>query len=110
MAQHLMLQYFAVGLCTCSPHPTRAQIRRGMMARSECLDMPASDSTGGVYDAAMTPCQPSRRTRVHAERDAFDTRQPVHNVDNCARCCAVRDMPVRNFLRNDLCAWRTSGV
>ena len=92
-----MLQYFAVGLCTCSPHPTRAQIRRGMMARSDCLDTPASDSTGGVYVAALTPCQPSRRV-VHAcAHDAFDTREPVHNVDNRARCCAVRHMPVRNL-------------
>jgi hypothetical protein len=40
-----MLQYFAVGLCTGSPHPTRAQMRRGMVDRNECLDMPASDVT-----------------------------------------------------------------
>ena len=56
-----MLQYFAVGLCTGSPHPTRAQIRRGMVLRCECLDMPASDVTVGVYAAAITPCQPLLR-------------------------------------------------
>ncbi len=56
-----MLQYFAVGLCTSSPHPTRAQMRRGMEARCECLDMPASDVTAGVYAAAMTLCQPFQR-------------------------------------------------
>jgi hypothetical protein len=61
MEQHLMLQYFAVGLCTSSPHPTRAQMRRGMEARCECLDMPASDVTAGVYAAAMTLCQPFLR-------------------------------------------------
>jgi hypothetical protein len=56
-----MLQYFAVGLCTSSLHPTRAQMRRGMAARCECLDMPASDVTAGVYAAAMTLCQPFQR-------------------------------------------------
>lgn len=56
-----MLQYFAVGLCTGSPHPTRAQIRRGMDARGECFDMPTSDVTDGVYAGAITPCQPFRR-------------------------------------------------
>jgi hypothetical protein len=61
MEQHLMLQYFAVGLCTGSLHPTRAQMRRGMAARCECLDMPASDVTAGVYAAAMTFCQPFQR-------------------------------------------------
>jgi hypothetical protein len=59
-----MLQYFAVGLCTGSPHPTRAQILRGMMARSECLDTPASNVTDGVYAAAIILCQPSRRILV----------------------------------------------
>ena len=59
-----MLQYFAVGLCTGSPHPTRWQIRRGMVARCECLDIPASDVTDGVYAAAMTACQPSCRTAM----------------------------------------------
>ena len=56
-----MLQYFAVGLCTGSPHPTRAQIRRGVVVRCECLNMPASDVTEGVYAGAMTPCQPFDR-------------------------------------------------
>lgn len=79
-----MLQYFAVGLCTGSLHPTRAQIRRGMAARCECLDMPASDVTARVYAAAITPCQPFRRAVTASENDAFETRNPVHNVDNRA--------------------------
>jgi hypothetical protein len=84
-----MLQYFAVGLCTGSAHPTRAQMRRGMAARCECLDMPASDVTAGVYAAAITPCQPFSRALSRAHCDAFETREPVHNVDNCALslCC-----------------------
>jgi hypothetical protein len=86
MEQHLMLQYLAVGLCTGSPHPTRAQILRGMMARSECLDPPASNVTDGVYAAAITPCQPSRRMLLNAVRDAFEPREGVHNVDNRALC------------------------
>jgi hypothetical protein len=45
MEQHLMLQYLAVGLCTGSPHPTRAQIRCAMEVRPESLNMPASDAT-----------------------------------------------------------------
>jgi hypothetical protein len=45
MEQHLMLQYLAVGLCTSSPQPTRAQILRGMEARPEYFDRPASDAT-----------------------------------------------------------------
>ncbi len=53
-----MLQYLAVGLCTGSPQPTRAQMRRGMVARRSCLDMPASDVIDGVYAAATTACQP----------------------------------------------------
>ena len=94
-----MLQYFAVGLCTGSPHPTRAQILRGMMARSECLNMPASDVTDGVYAAAITPCQPSRRTLLHAERDAFETHKPVHNVDNCALCLCSKAHACAELLR-----------
>ena len=94
--QHLMLQYFAVGLCTGSLQPTRAQMRRGMAARCECLDTPTSDVTAGVYAAAMTPCQPFRHART---RDAFDTRN-LCTVWTTAHCdCAVRDMPVRNFQR-----------
>jgi hypothetical protein len=86
--QHLMLQYFAVGLCTGSLHPTRAQMR-GMAARCECFDMPTSDVTAGVYAAAITPCQPFCSALSASESDAFDTRKPVHNVDNRAlRLCS----------------------
>ena len=77
-----MLQYFAVGLCTGSPHPTRAQIRCDMEVRPECLNMPASDATVGVYAAALTVCQLSRCVCLRARRDAFDTRRAVDIVDN----------------------------
>lgn len=61
-----MLQYFAVGLCTGSPQPTRAQIRFDMEGRPECLNTPASDVTCRVYAAALTVCQLSRRVCLDA--------------------------------------------
>jgi hypothetical protein len=48
--------------------------------------MLASNVTDGVYAVAMTACQPFRVLLLRGVRDAFDTRRPVHSVDNCAHC------------------------
>src|SRR5476649_885949 len=99
-----MLQYLAVALCTVSPHPTRAQIRSGMIARRECFDMPDSGITRGVYAAAVTVCQHSAGGALRSHRDAFDTRRPVHNVDNCAPCLCSKGHACAEVVGRVTCA------
>src|ERR1039457_2414056 len=42
-------------------------------------------------------------SRLHAERDAFDTRKPVNNVDNRAPCLWSKAQACAELLRNHSC-------